>query len=383
MKIGIEARWITFEKTGFGKYALNLLKELSKIDNKNNYLVYLNKNYDNGEIFCNPNFQKKLISTRPEIYKHLSIPLDIIIKKREFHLFHFLYNAPSLILPCPFILTVHDLSYKHIPNMISGKDLMSITIQMHLNAKKAIKIITVSENSKKDIMEFLKIPDSKIEVIYEGVDDSFSRVNDRQKTKAVAEKYGLPSKFILYVGTYLPHKNIETLLHAFHDLKRHHVVPHSLVLAGSEGRNFKKISGLISELDLNHEVKTIGFVSDEDLPFVYGLCDLFVFPSLYEGFGLPLLEAMACGVPVISSNTSCLPEIGGDAAVYFSPKNVEELSEKITTIISNQNQRNNLIDKGLRRVKLFSWNKMADNTLKVYEDVYRTLYNGYPLPLTN
>jgi glycosyltransferase involved in cell wall biosynthesis len=374
MKIGMEARWITFEKTGFGNYALNLLRELSKIDNKNEYLVYLNKDYVNNNIFSNPNFEKKIISKRPEIYKHLSIPIDIITKKRKFDFFHFLYNAPSLIVPCPFVLTIHDVSYKYIPNMISKRNLMSITLQLTLNARKAVKIITVSENSKKDIVNFFHIPEEKIEVIYEGVDNSFRPVRDEQKKKEIGEKYGLPDKFILYVGTYLPHKNLETLLYAYRDVKKQLKIPHSLVLAGNKGRNYEEISRLISKLDLGKDVKTIGFVPDEDLPSVYSLSDLFVFPSHYEGFGLPLLEAMACGVPVISSDASCLPEIGGDAVIYFSAEDVEGLTKKMIKVISNKNLRDDLIERGIHRAKLFSWRKMAEATLKVYEDVYQELH---------
>jgi hypothetical protein len=373
MKIGIEARWIALEKTGFGNYALNLLKELGEIDNRNEYIIYLNSAFQSDEIFSRPNFKKKIILKRPETYKHFFIPLDIIFNKRKYDFFHYLYNAPSLIVPCPFILTIHDVSYKYIPNMISKRNLISINTQLLLNAKKAIKIITVSENSKKDIVNFYKIPEEKIEIIYEGVDDSFRPSKEEQKKKEIAEKYRLPSKYLLYVGTYLPHKNLETLLHAYHNLRRNQKISHSLVLAGKKGRNYEAIKHLISELKLEGDVKAIGYVSSEDLPYVYNLSDLFIFPSIYEGFGLPLLEAMACGVPVISSNASCLPEIGGDAAIYFLPREIEELAKKIIMVSTNQNLRNDLIEQGIRRAKLFSWQTMAKKTLNLYEEVHQKL----------
>lgn len=373
MKIGIEARWITYNKTGFGNYALNLLKELSKIDNKNEFIVYLNSDFSNNEIFSKPNFKKRVIKTPLGIYKHISIPLDIISKKRKFDFFHFLYNAPSLLLPCPFILTIHDVSYKYVPNMLSKRNLLSVNTQLLLNAKKASKIITVSESAKKDIINFYKIPEEKINVIYEGVDDSFRVINEERKKKEIAVKYGIPSQYLLYVGTYLPHKNLETLLYAYHELRRTQKISHSLVLAGKKGRNYDVISRLISKLCLDKDVKTIGFVRDEDLPYVYNLSDLFIFPSIYEGFGLPLLEAMACGVPVISSNTSCLPEIGGNAAIYFPPKELGELAGTIFSVITNSNLRNGLIARGLRRAKLFSWKTMAKKTLNLYQDINQEL----------
>lgn len=375
MRVGMEARWITFEKTGFGNYALHLLRNLAKIDKQNDYLVYLNNNYDNSEIFSSSNFERIILNRRPEFYKHISIPLDIIAKKRKIDFFHFLYNAPSLFMPCPFILTVHDVSYRHIPNMISKKDLISINVQMTINAKKAAKLITDSENSKKDIVNFLGISEEKIEVIYLGVDDNFRPMTEEHKKKIISDKYQLPSNFILYVGTYLPHKNIETLLHAFKDLKEEFRISHSLVLAGKQGRNFDSISSLIHKLDLKNFVYPIGFVQDEDLPYLYNLSELFVFPSRYEGFGLPLLEAMACGVPVISSNASCLPEIAGDCALYFSPDNRQELTKCIHELITNNDLRNQFIERGINRAKLFTWEKMAARTFNVYEDVYKTLYN--------
>jgi glycosyltransferase involved in cell wall biosynthesis len=378
LKIGIEARWMIYEKTGFGNYASNFLKEISRIDDNNEYSIYLNDDYEN-DIFLKSNFKKIIIKRRPETYKHFSIPLDIIMKKRKYDFYHYLYNAPSLLLPCPFILTIHDVSYKHIPNMISRKDLLSIIFQMSINAKRAARIISVSENTRNDIVNFFKVPEDRIEVIYEGVDDTFRVIKDADSRMRIACRYGLPEKFMLYVGTYLPHKNLETLLNAFCELKKNCDIPHKLVLAGKKGRNYESISRQISLLNLDEDVLTIGFVPDEDLPGLYNLSDVFIFPSLYEGFGLPLLEAMACGVPVISSRASCLPEIGGDGAVYFSPGNAQELADKVLEIINNISLRNIMIEKGLKRSKLFSWEKMAEKTLSLYEDLSR---NYFKSPLT-
>jgi len=369
MKIGIEARWMMYEKTGFGNYASNLLTEIGEMDSRNEYFVYLNDEYDNA-IFQRSNFTKIVIPRRPEFYKHVSIPLDMIMKRRKYDFYHFLYNAPSLIMPCPFIVTVHDVSYKHIPDMISKKDLFSITFQMSLNAKRALRIITVSENSRKDSVRFFKVPEEKIDVIYEGVEDTFRVIDEPGIKKAIIHRYQLPERFLLYVGTYLPHKNLESLLDAFHELKSNGKIPHKLVLAGKKGRNYENVSAHISKLSLEDDVLRIGFVPDEDLPVLYNLSDIFIFPSLYEGFGLPLLEAMACGVPVVSSSASCLPEVGGEAALYFSPRSSRELAAKILDIISNKRLRNHLIKEGLKRSGQFSWKTMAEKTLSLYEDLY-------------
>ena len=370
MRIGIEARWITFEKTGFGNYAQNLLSQLGQIDSKNRYTIYLNNSYDNGAIFSRPNFDKVVIRRPPEIYKHIYIPLDIKSRKRQLDFFHFLYNAPSLVMPCPFVLTMHDVSYKYIPKMISIKNRISITAQLLLNAKRAKRVISVSESAKVDIVKFYKVSPEKITVIYEGVEDCFRPTKDEPKQRLITEKYELPSQYLLYVGTYLPHKNLETLLRAYQKLKLQLKIPHSLVLAGKKGRNYSSVARMIHELELDGKVRSIGFVPDEDLPYVYNLSDMFIFPSLYEGFGLPILEAMACGVPVVASNSSCLPEIGGGGALYFSPEDVDGLVDRAIQIIRNDNLRRDLRERGLQRAKLFSWRAMAEKTLALYEDVW-------------
>jgi glycosyltransferase involved in cell wall biosynthesis len=373
MQIGIEARWVCYDKTGFGNYALNLLKEIAKIDSINKFTIYLNEEFDAGRIGSNTNFEYRVIKRPPEIYKHLSIPGDLLLSGRRIDFFHFLYNAPSLWMPCPFVVTVHDVSFRHVPNMISIKDRWSLNLQFHLRLRKANKIITVSQNSKDDIIKYYGIPENKIVVIYEGVDSSFRVISDGEEKRAIAIKYNLPDKFILYVGTYLPHKNIDTLLRAYNRLRSHNRISHALVLAGKKGRNFSLINSLINELGLNNDVRTIGYVPPEDLPYIYNLSSAFVFPSFYEGFGLPLLEAMACGIPVVASRASCLPEIGGDAAIYFSPKDSLELAEVLKKVIEDKAIRHNAITKGLRRIDNFSWRRMAEKTLEVYEGIFGKL----------
>jgi glycosyltransferase involved in cell wall biosynthesis len=373
MNIGIEARWITFEKTGFGNYALNLLRELSNLDSENQYYVYLNREYENQEIFYKDNFTKIILRARPEIYKHIHIPFHIHYKNRSIELFHFLYNAPSVVFNIPFVLTIHDVSYKHVPHMISIRNKLSLSLQLYINAKKAKRIITDSETSKKDIIRFFNVNPENIEVIYLSVDNNFLIKRDEEKKLKISAKYDLPEKYILYVGTFLPHKNLETLIIGFKELNQHYKLSHKLVLAGKKGRNYKKIENLLSQLKMNNDVKIIGFVPDEDLPYIYSLSDLFVFPSLYEGFGLPLLEAMASGVPVLASNSSCLPEIAGDAALYFNPKDSRDLNAKIVSILDNKILSKELISKGFNRVKHFSWKKMTEKTLMLYEDVYNSI----------
>ena len=372
MSIGMEARWISSNKTGFGNYAYNLIKEIGKIDKRNEYIVYLN-HYYNDSIFTG-NIKRRIIRQIPEIYKHIYLPIDVALNTKV-DFFHFLYNAPSLIFPRPYLLTIHDMSFKYIPQMLKLKDRLSITYQLAINAHRAKRIIAVSENTKKDIIKFLNIPDKKITVIYEGVDKSYRRISDASRKNEIAKKYGLPERFILYVGTYLPHKNINTLIEAYSILVSDKTVAHSLVLAGNKGRSFKKTSNMISKFKLERHVRCIGFVDEDDLPYVYNMSDLFVFPSMYEGFGLPLIESMACGVPVIATKTSCLPEIGGEAVTYFSPKDRDELYNKMKNILAKAHVRSEMIRRGLRQAKKYSWEKMAKKTIELYKQIEYLLRN--------
>ncbi len=369
MNIGFEARWIAQPKTGFSNYSLNLLKELSYIDVPNSYYVYLNSEYNNLDIFSRPNFHKVEIKRHHAFYKHASIPFDIAFKKRNYDLFHFLYNAPSLFVPCPFILTMHDVSYKYIPDMLSKKDLISLNTQLHLAANKAERIITISENSKKDIMQFYRIPEDKITVIYHGIDSTFKPNYDSSKFDNIKSKYNLPDNIILYVGTYLPHKNLDTLLYAFKELLKQSPLNCNLVLAGGKGRNSDNILKLISDLELQSRVFSIGFVDDEDLPTLYTLADVFVFPSLYEGFGLPILESMACGTPVIAADSSCLPEIGGNAATYFPSTSKDDLARSLHLLLTNKVIHKQYSSLGLQHATKFTWSEVASKTLNLYSEI--------------
>lgn len=369
MKIGIEARWIAYEKTGFGNYALHLLRHLSCSDRDNDYTVYTNSSCSDETIFGNRNFSSVVLDAAPGWYKHVRLPLDLVRQRRELDLFHFLYNSPPLFFPCAYVLTIHDLSYRYVPRMISRKDYLSINVQLPLTARKARKIIAVSENTRADIVKFLKIPEQRIEVIHEGVGPEYLPVTDPAAMARVRKRYDLPERYLLYVGTYLPHKNIDTLLLAYRELLLQGATLCKLVLAGKKGRNYQRIAKRVAELDLEGHVVSPGFVAEEDLPPLYSMSEMFVFPSLYEGFGLPILEAAACGVPVIASSASCHREIGGDAALYFPPTDYRALARCICDISGSADLQGKLKARGVERVRSFSWERMAERTRKVYEEI--------------
>ncbi|MFX0210075.1 MAG: glycosyltransferase family 4 protein, partial [Candidatus Hodarchaeota archaeon] len=235
--------------------------------------------------------------------------------------------------------------------------------------KRADLIITPSNYMKNEIIRFLKIPGEKIRVVYHGVSKCFLPKNDTILISRIIKKYHIMTPYILFVGTFHKNKNLIRLLKAFRELKLSSKLQHQLVLAGGKGQLNQDIVQTIKELKIEDVVSLPGYVSDEDLPILYNGSDLFVFPSVFEGFGMPVLEAMACGVPVISSNFCSLPEVVGNASLLVDPLNVDLLAGAMHRILSNEELRNELIKKGLERVKQFTWEKTAKETIEIYREV--------------
>jgi glycosyltransferase involved in cell wall biosynthesis len=226
-------------------------------------------------------------------------------------------------------------------------------------------IISISHHTKYDMLKHFKIPEDKIKVIHLAANECYKPLKEDEIYK-INEKYSLNHPYILYVGGLEPKKNIPTLLKAFYKLKKHDV-NHKLVITGEKRWNYKSIFETIDKLNLQKEVIFTGYIPDEDLPALYNAADLFVYPSLYEGFGLPPLEAMACGTPVITSNTSSLPEVVGDAGIMVNPYDIDELTNKMYKVLTNEGLTEELSKKGLERAKLFSWKKCAEETLNTYK----------------
>jgi glycosyltransferase involved in cell wall biosynthesis len=234
-----------------------------------------------------------------------------------------------------------------------------------LSKFRADKIITVSQNTKDDLVEMFNYNPNKIKVIYNGVDSSYKLIDNKKLISEINNKYNTGENFLLYVGNIKPHKNIPVLLKALSNIDKQN----KLVIVGKRDKAYDEIFDIIDQNNLKDRIIFTGFVPDEDLILLYNAAALFVYPSLYEGFGLPPLEAMACGTPVITSNVSSLPEVVGDAAITVDPHNIKELSKKINKILSNKDLQNKMIQRGIERAKQFTWDKTARETIKVYEDV--------------
>jgi glycosyltransferase involved in cell wall biosynthesis len=373
MDIGIVSSFIDEYSGGIGVYTHQLVKNLNQMDNENNYhLIHYSKsnqeiyNQNNEIIIPKNRFIRKWGSYM--FWRYFSLPQGL--KKYNLDVVHDPYELGPFTFNQPFrkVITVHDLTPLLFPNLFKRGDVMLHRLLLKKTISKADKIITVSYNSQKDIMEHMNIPEENIEVIYNGKNDNFRPMNSK-KIGEVREKYGLPSRFILSVGGLHPIKNIPRLLEAYY-LALKNGLEHKLVMVGGAVDRAENVFQIITALGLEDHVIFTGVVSDDDLVGLYNAADLFLYPCLYAGFGLPPLEAMACGTPVITSYNSSLPEIVGDAAKLINPYDSEKLADAINGVLSDDEMIKTLVKKGLKRSEMFNWKKTAHETLKVYNEVY-------------
>ena len=355
-RIGIDARFYSPTATGIGRHVFELVKNLGELDTKNEYVVFLRqKDFDN---FKKPagNFTAKVAD-----YPHYSFSEQISfgrqINKEKVDLMLFPHFNVPLFYQGKFLVTIHDLTIHFYPGKKSNflKFWLYKKIIKHA-ASKATHVFSVSENTKKDIVEILKISPEKISVVGNGISSSFTKV---ENLDGFREKYGLPEKYFLYTGVFRDHKNILGLVHAFNIFVRENKNT-NLVLSGPiDDIYVPEIKELIAKLGLEDRIMFTGFFPEKDFGKLFSAASAFVFPSFYEGFGVPPLAAMACEVPVICSNSSSLPEVCGDAALFFDPKNTEEMAEKMDEVL-NDKVRVRLIQRGKDQMQKFSWLGVAE-----------------------
>lgn len=285
------------------------------------------------------------------------------------HFTHF--NAPILYRETA-IVTIHDLTLSFYP----GKKMNSWFFRTAYNLvlknviKHAKRIIAVSQNTKNDLIEVTKTPSSKIEVVYEGVGEKFGPREDKEAVADLLKKYNITKEFLLYTGVWRSHKNLVNLIKAFALLCEDEGFDPQLVITGQEDPFYPEIKRTVKELDIEHKVIFTGLVPEDELTALYQTAKMYVFPSLYEGFGLPPLEAMRCGTPVVASKASCIPEIcGEDNAVFFDPYDPEDIANSVRKLWLDEKLYSDLRERGLSHSRKFSWEKMAKQTLEIYNEV--------------
>ncbi|WP_434640813.1 glycosyltransferase family 1 protein [Thermoanaerobacterium thermosaccharolyticum] len=370
MNIVINAILYHDKPRGVGTYLNNLLKELSIIDDENNYFIYYGswmENYDFLKIKKNNFYFIKVSILRNKIirnlYQLLIFPFAILKYKPD--IVHIPDTSPVLIKTCKTISTIHDIAEFIYPEKYSKLQAFARRLIVKLQVKFSNKIITVSEFSRNMIIKKLNVDKNKIITIYNGV--NLNRFYHVERFN-IGKKFNIKrDEYLLFVGEIERTKNISTIIEALNILRSKNNF--KLVISGKKGNDYNFIMSKIDNYKLNDRVIITGYVSETDLLELYSNCFAFIFPSLFEGFGIPIIEAMACGAPVISSNSSSLFEIGGDAVLFFDPNNPNELVEKINTLLFNNNVRNNLIKNGYKKIKHFNWQKSAEETLTVYKNI--------------
>ncbi len=381
MKIVIDTLSVKSTHHGVGTYIINIINHLKEIDQKNDYSILVSrKNKKYFTLPDRPNFKTIQITfwnpLRP-VWEVGYLPL--IIKREKADIF---WIPRHMIWPfkiCKQIFTIHDLT-SFIPDLV--KTYPSTILYYHQKAvlwaiKHGEKLIAVSHSTKQDLMKLFSVAENKIEVIHNGVDDIFQPIHSSKLLSQVKDKYRLPEKFIFTVSVLEPKKNTENLIRAYAELIKNKKMSedlqnYKLVIGGSIKYGWKnnKIFHLVKTMNLENNIIFTDFIEHEDLPVVYSLATVFAFPSLYEGFGLPVAEAMACGTPVITSNISSLPEVAGDGAILVNPYDVSSIAQGIHEVLTDSTKRMTMLKKGLENAKRFSWRKAAEEILQIFDEVY-------------
>ena len=367
MRIGIDAQPLTKEKSGVGYYTEQLIRALEIVEGKNEYVLFSTRDF--ASPFSDSTRFHKRITPHVWGYAWMQIGQPIQISREGLDLYHGPNFVAPLAAPCPTVITIHDLSSFIMRESHRWMNNIIQRVLVPSSARRSRAIIAVSETTRNDVVRILSIPVQKIRVIPEAVDGIFEPVADNEARSRVLSKFGLPQKYILFVGTLEPRKNIPSLLEAYARLIHSGDIEHRLVLAGGKGWGGDAIYQKMRSLKIEAQVIFTGYVAREDMPALYSMADLFVYPSLYEGFGLPPLEAMACGTPTIVSDGSSLSSVVADAGLKVDPLDVSGLAEALRRVLLDKGLRRDLIKRGKKRVKCYSWEAAARETLALYQEV--------------
>ena len=389
MRIGIDVSRYFDRSGGVGIYAANLLKYLLKIDKNNEYNAY--------SFFYNcfpSNWKHKKIIDEFRKYgkvnfSQINLPTSILkrkwnnssIEKKEKLLGGVdIIHSTAYMIPELFnarlVVTIHDLSFLIFPEYHTKENYeLVLSNLIYLNSRPDM-VICDSRQTKKDVIKYFHVPEEKLIVIYLGVDDSFREEIDSDFRKKILEKYGLTGKYLLCVASIEPRKNFLRIINAFSEfIKQEEYKKYSLVCVGGRGWKNIEIYSLVKQKNLEDKIKFLRSIEECELAPIYNQAEIFLYPSLYEGFGLPVLEAMACAVPVITSNVSSLPEVASDAAILVNPYSEKQIYEAIIHLADDENKRKQLINMGLENIKKFSWENTAKQTLNIYQQIYKKYKN--------
>ena len=367
-RIGIDARKL--KDFGIGAYIANLLESIARRPEAQRYRfrVYI-QSADREAVPPLPeNFE--IVSEDAPGYSIAELThFAWRLLRDRLDLFHATHYVIPPLYRARAVVTIHDIIHILYPQFLPSRAaLLYARVMIRRALRRADRIITVSYNSKRDLVDYFGIAPARVDVIYNGVADRFHPGVTRAERDRVAARYGLPRPYLLFLGGEKPHKNVRNVLRGFAEARRERALPHALVLAGPMPKNRSRVEALIAALDLGSRVLRPGIVPEEDLPGLFAGADAFLYPTLYEGFGLPVVEAMACGVPVLTSSTSALQEIAGGYAYLVDPMDVDAIARGIADLATDAARRAEFAELGKRRARDFSWDRAAEATLKVYAE---------------
>ncbi len=369
MRIGIAADAIGSEVGGDKSYWHTLIRGLEIVDSYGAYTLFLSAPLLHGPI---PGAQHmRQVRVRPRLpYVRVPFVMPLAIVSERIDLLHVQYIAPP-ISTVPVVVSVHDISFERYPQFFTKAAIAQLRVLVPLTIRRATAVLTLSEFSKQDMVRRYGVPPEKIIVTYCAPEPMFKPIHDATRLRAVRERYGTGERFILSVGNLQPRKNIKTLIEAYVRLRQADATRHKLVLVGHKAWLHDDIFAAARASGYEDDLIFTGYVSDEDLVALYNAADLFVYPSIFEGFGLPPLEAMACGTSVVTTNASSLPEVVGDAALTVDPLDVEALASAIAAVADNAELRARLSAQGLERAARFSTEAFVGTVIKAYQGALR------------
>ncbi len=372
MRIGIEARSLQVAHYGVARFLINVMLNCLEAEGSNEYILYVSEAIPPAEapIPESERLRYSVLKAKPSIaWRHLALPLRMRKDGCDLHF------SPSYFVPmlkvCPEVVAVHDITFKVHPEWFSEDKRMLFDEIFWRRVAKAEALITVSEYSKGDLIEYLGVAADRIRVIYPGVEAHFRPVEDEAALRAVTEKHGVAREFVLSVGALHTRRNIPRLLEALARIERDTSTTVDVVVVGTQAPFSPRVDvpALAREAGLRGKIVVIDYVSEDELVLLYNACTLLAYPSLYEGFGLPVLEAMACGAPVVCSNVTSIPEVAGDAALYFDPHDVDDMVDKLGAAWGDAALRSRLSEAGKQRAGVFSWRRAGEELLSLFAEV--------------
>ncbi|HSV33069.1 MAG TPA: glycosyltransferase family 1 protein [Pyrinomonadaceae bacterium] len=368
MHVAIDAHSVGAQLAGNESYVTNLIEALAEIDHENRYTLYVTKRAAIDR-FANrwPNFKVRQTLPHTPLVR-VPLTLSAELRRNPVDVLHVQFTAPP-IPPCPVVVSIHDLSFEHLPETFKRRSRAQLRLTVRRSARKAAEILTISEYSRRAIIETYHVDPERITVTPLAAPAHFAPVSDETELLRVRQTYGIERDYILTLGSIQPRKNLARLIRAFGMLRSRDSKKQApqLVIAGKRGWLYDETLRVAGEHEAGRDIVFTGYVQERDLPALYSAAACFVYPSYYEGFGLPVVEAMQCGTPVVAGNQTSLPEVVGDGGVLVDPFSERELAEAIARVIDNPDYRAELRVKGLERAKAFSWTTTARLTLQAYQ----------------